>query len=107
MSLAQAQKLYEIWLLHGLGPVPLVVAPAQRSAGALEQTVVEGAGTVTIATVTGATPADIDVGVMVDELAALHGLDGTSLTVTATTRDAGAISQTLAEAGGTTTVTRV
>ena len=106
MTLAQAQKLYEIWLLHGLGTPPLVVGPTARSAGALAQTVTEAGEAVTIQTVTGADPVDIDVGQMVDELAALHGLDGTSLTVTPTTRSAGAITQTLTLVGDVTTVTR-
>lgn len=106
MTEAQAQKLYEIWLLHGLGPVPLVVEPTARTAGALEQTVGEVAGTVTIATVTGGAPVDIDVGQMIDDLAALHGLDGNTLEVTATTRTAGAITQTISTAGSVITVAR-
>ena len=107
MTLSQAQRLYEIYLLHGLKVgTPLVVGPTARSAGALEQTVVDAGSSTTIQTISGADVVDIDVGVMVDELAALHGLNGTSLTVTATTRDAGAISQTLTTAGNVTTVER-
>ena len=43
---------------------------------------------------------------MVEELAALHGL-GVDLVVSATSRSAGAISQSLALAAGITTVERV
>ena len=106
MTQAQAQKLYEIWLLHGLGPVPLVVEPTARTAGVLEQTVTDVAGTVTIQTAAGALPVDVDVGQMVDDLAALHGLDTTTLEVTSTSRTAGAISQTITTAGNVITVER-
>jgi len=45
---------------------------------------------------------------LIDEIHKLHGLDAAApLEVTATTRAAGAVTQTIAEAAGTTTVTRV
>jgi len=102
----QALRLLQIHLLHGLdAAAPLTVSPTARQAGAVAQTVAEASGTVTITTTAGATIFAGNPGQMIDELAALHGLT-TPLTVTAASRTAGSISQTIATAGDTTTVTR-
>ena len=102
----QARRLLQIHLLHGLGiGTPLEVSATARTAGALAQTVSESGVTVTVATTAAPTTTPADPGALIDELAALHGLTGT-LTITAASRSAGSITQTLATAGGTTTVTR-
>jgi hypothetical protein len=102
----QALRLLQIHLLHGLdAAAPVTVSPTARQAGAVAQTVAEASGTVTITTTAGATIFAGNPGQMIDELAALHGLT-TPLTVTAASRTAGSISQTIATAGDTTTVTR-
>lgn len=102
----QALRLLQIHLLHGLdAAAPLTVSPTARQAGAVAQTVAEASGTVTITTTAGATVFAGNPGQMIDELAALHGLT-TALTVTAASRAAGSISQAIATAGDTTTVTR-
>lgn len=102
-----ATQLYQIYLLHGLtAGIPLVVAPTTRSAGGLVQSVSQTGGTVSIATTANTTTGLPSLVQMIDELAALHGL-GETLSVTATSRTAGAISQTMATTGGVTTVTRV
>ena len=102
-----ATQLYQIYLLHGLtAGSPLVVAPTTRSAGGLVQSVSQTGGTVSIATTANTTTGLPSLVQMIDELAALHGL-GETLSVTATSRTAGAISQTVTTTGGVTTVTRV
>jgi hypothetical protein len=102
----QARRLLQIHLLHGLGiGTPLEVSATARTAGALAQAVSESGVTVTVATTAAPTTTPADPGALIDELAALHGLTGT-LTITAASRSAGSITQTLATAGGTTTVTR-
>lgn len=102
-----ATQLYQIYLLHGLTVgSPLVVTPTTRSAGGLTQSVTETGGTVSIATTANTTVGLPPLAQMIEELAALHGL-GETLSVTATSRTAGAISQTIATTGGVTTVTRV
>ena len=104
---AQALELYKVWLLHGLGASPLVVVGStSRTAGEVTQTVSQSGATVTISTT--ATPSALvgDPGTMIEELALLHGL-GADLVVTASSRAAGAVSQTLATSGSTTTVARV
>ncbi len=103
---AQALELYKVWLLHGLGASPLVVGSTSRTAGEVTQTVSQSGATVTISTT--ATPSALvgDPGTMIEELALLHGL-GADLVVTASSRAAGAVSQTLATSGSTTTVARV
>ena len=102
----QALRLMHIHLLHGLGiGTPLEVSATARTAGALAQTVSESGGTVTVATTAAPATMPADPGALINELAALHGLTG-PLQVTAASRSAGSITQTLANAGGTTTVTR-
>ena len=104
ISAGRAALIHQIALLHGLDAAnPLTVSASQRSAGALVQSV-SGAGTVTVTT--SATPifsGNLDA--WIDGLAALHGLTA-PLFVTATSRAAGGVTQAIATAGGTTTVTR-
>ena len=69
------------------------------------QSVSDGA-TVRIVTVEGSDNLSGDVGTMIEELAALHGL-GADLHVSAGSRSAGPITQSFAQAGGVTTVTRL
>jgi hypothetical protein len=104
ITAAQATLLYQIYLLHGLDG-PLVVGATQRAAPGLLQDIGEAGGTVTISTSTAPTTPLRDPGLMIQELAALHGLT-TTLSVTPTTRVAGTISQIFSTAGTTTTVTR-
>ncbi len=104
ITAAQAKLLYEIYLLHGLES-PLVVGSTSRVAGEVQQTVSETGSTVTVTTT--ATPefAVGDPGLMIEELAALHGLTA-PLVVSPTTRTAGTIQQAFSTSGSTTTVTR-
>lgn len=106
ITAAQARRLMEIHLLHGLGVSPLVVGSASREAGVVQQTVTQAGATVTVVKTAGVNTFAGDPGTMIDELAALHGLTA-DLIVTPTSRTAGALSQTLAQSGTTTTVTRV
>ena len=104
ISAGRAALLHQLALLHGLDTAnPLTVSAAQRSAGALVQSV-SGVSTVTVTT--SATPTfSGNLDAWIDGLAALHGLTA-PLVVTATSRAAGVVNQTIATAGGTTTVTR-
>ena len=104
ISAGRAALLHQLALLHGLDTAnPLTVSAAQRSAGALVQSV-SGASTVTVTT--SAVPVySGNLDAWIDGLAALHGLTA-PLVVTATSRAAGVVNQTIATAGGTTTVTR-
>jgi hypothetical protein len=103
---AQALSLYKVWLLQGLAPQALTVAPSSRSAGGVSQSITQVDDTVTVSTTASPTAVGADPGTMIDEIALLHGL-GSDLVVTPLARSAGAISQTLATTGSTTTVTRV
>lgn len=98
----RANLIFELALLHGLVPgSPLTVSTTARGAGALLQTIA-GTDTVTITKVS----SDILQGSLddwIDALAAVHGLTS-PLVVTATSRDAGTLSQTLTNDGTTTTV---
>ncbi len=100
----QAKLLYEIYLLHGLA-APLVVGPTSRVAGDVSQTVADNNGTVTVTTTAQPLAAEVEPGLMIEELAALHGLTA-PLVVSAATRTAGSISQVFGTAGNATTVTR-
>lgn len=102
---AQAQLLRRIHALHGLAATPLVVGPSSRSAGDITQTINQAGQSVTIATTAADDVVLADVGQMIEELAALHGITA-PLTVTPTTRIAGTIVQSLATVGSVTTVTR-
>ena len=106
ITLAQANLLYQVYLLHGLAPgVPLTVSQTQRLAGGIEQAITEAGGSVTISTVVAATSPLLEVGDMIAELAALHGI-GADLVVSATQRSAGGIVQLISTSGSTTTVAR-
>lgn len=106
LTAAQAQKLHQIYLLHGLkAGSPLTVGPNARSAGGLEQTLT-GSDPVTVHTTDIPIVGGLDVGLMIEELAALHGL-GVDLTVTPTSRTAGSIEQSLQLQGASTVVTRL
>ncbi len=106
ITLAQANLLYQVYLLHGLAPgVPLTVSQTQRVAGGIEQAITESGGSVTISTVSATTSPTMEVSDMITELAALHGLTA-DLVVTGTQRTAGSIVQTISTSGTTTTVTR-
>lgn len=93
-------------MLHGLHTTPLVVGPTSRSSGSLQQSVGESSGTVTVQRTAASTEILPSISLMIEELAALHGLNA-SLQVTPTTRTAGSISQTMSLVGGVTTVTRI
>jgi hypothetical protein len=97
--------LTRIWELHGLS-TPLTVGPTARTTTNISQTVTEASGTVTIATTVDTGILNPDIGLMVEELAALHGIT-TNLVVTSTSRVAGTISQSLSSVGAVTTVTRL
>lgn len=101
----QAQLLRRIHALHGLGPAPLVVSSSSRTAGDVAQTVTQVGQAVSIATTAAGDTFSGNLGQMIEELAALHGLTAT-LQVTPTARTAGAIVQALSTVGTTTTVTR-
>ena len=106
ISLAQANLLYQVYLLHGLAPgVPLTVSQTQRMAGGITQAITESGGSVTITTVSATTSPTVEAGDMITELAALHGLT-TALVVNGTQRTAGSVAQSITTSGTTTTVTR-
>lgn len=100
----QARLLYQIYLLHGLAD-PLVVGPSSRAAGAIRQTVSEAGGTVTVKTLEVPVGLPDMAGLMIEELAALHGL-GADLEVTSISRRAGAVTQSMQTSGGATRVVR-
>lgn len=102
---AQALLLRKLHALHGLAPEPLVVGPAYRRTGDIEQTVTDASGTVTVETTAGNDTFSGSPGLMIEELAALHGLT-TPVAVTPTTRTSGTISQTFTTVGGVVTVAR-
>jgi hypothetical protein len=101
---AQALQLYNVYLLQGLQN-PLVVSPSSRVAGPINQTITQNGNQVTIATTSSATSFGGDVGTLIAELAALHGI-GSNLIVTDSSRSSGPVVQSLASVGGITTVTR-
>lgn len=105
VSGARAGLIYQLALLHGLDvDHPLTVTPTTRTAGGLSQAVA-GTSTVTVST----TAAPVFTGNLddwIDALADMHGLT-TPLVVTATSRAAGAWSQSIVSAGGSTTVARL
>jgi len=103
---SQARRLLAIHLLHGLEiGNPLTVSATARQAGVVTQTVADAAGTVTVATTAGVSVFAGDPGLMIDELAALHGITA-PLVVTASSRVAGSIVQSISTAGDVTTVSR-
>jgi hypothetical protein len=106
LTAPQAAMLYGIYLLHGLrAGSPLTVSQTQRIAGGLDQAIAEAGGTVTITTNSAPGAAIGDIGMMVEELAALHGLT-VALNVTSVSRSAGSVTQNLQSVSGAITVTR-
>lgn len=100
----QALLLRKIHSLHGLSS-PLVVSSTSRVAGDVVQVVAENGGTVTIETTGGNDTVSGNIGLLIEELAALHGITET-LQVTETSRYAGSINQTINFVEGITTITR-
>jgi hypothetical protein len=106
ISAERANLIYQIALLHGLDPArPMSVNQTSRVAGGLNQTIT-GSGTPAVTITTNSLQSYTgSIDAWIDALAALHALTA-PLVVTSTTRDAGAVHQTMAvTAGPTTTVT--
>lgn len=101
---AQALNLYNVYLLQGL-ETPLIVSPTARTSGAVEQVINESGGNVTISTTSTNTSFNGDIGTIISELAALHGLTA-NLVVTPSSRSFGSITQDIFTVSGVTTVTR-
>jgi hypothetical protein len=96
------EYIHQIAMLHGLeAGSPLVVSHDSRRAGGLIQTV-SGTDTVTITTI-GWPALSGNADTWLDGLAAIHGLTS-PMTVTKTTRMAGAVEQTISTVGPETTV---
>lgn len=104
ISPSQAALLYNLYRLHGLAE-PLTVSPSSREVASLQQQVTSLGGATTIETISLPAEAPLDPGLLIEELAALHGLT-TPLTVTSEGRTAGAIAQSFSLAGNLTVVTR-
>jgi hypothetical protein len=105
LSVQEALLLQAIYNLHGLSPT-LTVSTSFRKAGEVHQDVETSTTVTKISTTTlGSDTLHKDIGVMIQELAALHGLTD-ELVVTHSSRSAGPISQSLTKFGGVTTVTR-
>lgn len=104
INLRQALLLRQLHQIHGLAE-PLLVSATAREAGDLRQSIVESAGEVTVQTIAGSDTFAGDVGVMIEELAALHGLTA-PLVVTPTSRVVGSITQLLQASGSQTLVAR-
>ena len=105
LTVEQALLLQNIYSLHGL-LAPLEVSTNHRKAGEIYQEVSTSGQTTTITTVTaGSDTLHQSIGVMIEELAALHGVTA-PLKVDFTSRSAGQLVQTLSKFGGVTTVTR-
>ena len=104
ITLAQVRLLYSIYRLHGLAE-PLSISPTAREVASLLQSVSFVGASTTVET--SSLPSDVpaDPGLLIEELAALHGLT-TPLTVTATSRTAGTIIQSFSVVGSSITVTR-
>ena len=104
ITLEQVRLLYSIYRLHGLAE-PLNTSPTSREVASLLQSV-SSAGASTVVE-TSSLPSDVpaDPGLLIEELAALHGLT-TPLTVTTTSRTAGTIVQSFSAVGSSITVTR-
>ena len=100
----QQSHIHRMALLHGLDSGnPLVVSPTSRAAGALVQSVT-GTDTVIVTTTAGPDFSG-NVDTWIEGLAAVHGLSA-PLVVTAISRTAGAVSQTITTLDGVTTVAR-
>jgi hypothetical protein len=105
ITATQAQLLKQLHRLHGLSE-PLTVSKTARTAGALVQEVVDSGGVVAISTTSPTTDYPIDVGLLIEELAALHALT-VPLTVSNAGRSAGSVQQVITNDGTSTTVTRI
>ena len=104
ISPSQAALLYNLYRLHGLAE-PLTVSPSLREVALLQQQVTSLGGATTIETLFLPTEAPLDPGLLIEELAALHGLT-VPLTVTSEGRTAGTIAQSFSSAGNLTVITR-
>ena len=104
ITLTQVRLLYSIYRLHGLAE-PLSISPTAREVSSLLQSVssVEASTTVETNSLPNDVPADP--GLLIEELAALHGLT-VPLTVAAGSRTAGTIVQSFSVVGSSVTVTR-
>lgn len=101
LTAAQAINLEAIFRLHGLID-PLVITPTSRGDGTVTQTL---SGTTSVlVTTTGLPASGTPTGALVDKLARLYGIID-PLTVTATNRGDGTISQSIVEVGGDITLT--
>jgi hypothetical protein len=107
LTSAQAQALYQVYLLHGLQVgVPLSFSQTQRLAGGLVQAISQsGDGTVTISTSAAPVGSGVDVGIMVDELAQWYGLTS-PVTLTESSQMGGLVNLSMATSAGVTTVVR-
>lgn len=104
ISAEQARLLMQLHRLHGLAE-PLTVSKTARTAGPLQQAVEDTGSMVTISTTTLPLAYPVDAGLLIEELAALHGLTA-ALEVGNTYRMAGSIMQSIVATGDGTTVTR-
>jgi hypothetical protein len=103
----QARLLQQIYKLNGLSSSPLLVNTSYRSCADIIQSISQASnGTVTVTTTQSQTFATEDPGQMIEDLAALFGLN-TPVQVTNTGRFAGSISQSISTANFTTTVQRL
>lgn len=104
ITLAQVRLLYSIYRLHGLAE-PLSISPTAREVASLLQSVSSAGASTTVET--NSLPSDVptDPGLLIEELAALHGLT-VPLTVATDSRTAGAIVQSFSLVGSSITVTR-
>lgn len=104
ISPLQAALLYNLYRLHGLAE-PLTVSPSLREVASLQQQVTSLGGATTIETLFLPVEAPLNPGLLIEELAALHGLT-VPLTVTSEGRTAGTIAQSFSSAGNLTVITR-
>lgn len=104
ITLAQVRLLYSIYRLHGLAE-PLSISPTAREVASLLQSVSSAGASTTVET--NSLPSDVptDPGLLIEELAALHGLT-VPLTVATDSRTAGTIAQSFSVTGSSITVTR-
>ena len=104
ITLAQVRLLYSIYRLHGLAE-PLSISPTAREVASLLQSVSSVGASTTVETSSLPNDVPADPGLLIEELAALHGLT-IPLTVAADSRTAGTIVQSFSVIGSSITVTR-
>jgi len=104
ISPSQAALLYNLYRLHGLAE-PLTVSPSSREVASLQQQVTSLGEATTIETISLPVEVPLNPGLLIEELAALHGLTA-PLIVTSEGRTAGAIVQSFSSAGNLTVITR-